>query len=51
MNRYRDIAIDPDGRTFYVATDQRGLGRDRAQRPTTDLSNPGVILKIRYTGG
>jgi len=51
VNRYRDIAIDPDGRTFYVATDQRGLGRDRAQRPTTDLSNPGVILRIRYTGG
>jgi PQQ-dependent dehydrogenase (s-GDH family) len=48
VNRYRDIAINPDGRTFYVATDQRGLIRDRAGRPTRTPENPGAILEFRY---
>jgi PQQ-dependent dehydrogenase (s-GDH family) len=34
-NRYRDLAINPDGRTFYVATDHAG-------------ANPGSILEFRY---
>jgi PQQ-dependent dehydrogenase (s-GDH family) len=49
VNRYRDIAIDPDQRTFYVATDKAGLTRDRAGRPTTKLENPGSILVFCYT--
>jgi PQQ-dependent dehydrogenase (s-GDH family) len=48
VNRYRDIAIHPDGRTFYVATDQRGLLRDHAGRPTRTPENPGAILEFRY---
>ena len=48
VNRYRDIALHPDGRTFYVATDQRGLVRDRAGRPTRTHENPGAILEFRY---
>jgi PQQ-dependent dehydrogenase (s-GDH family) len=48
VNRYRDIAVKPDGRTFYVATDQRGLVRDRAGRPTRTPENPGAILEFRY---
>jgi PQQ-dependent dehydrogenase (s-GDH family) len=36
-NRYRDVAINPDGRTFYVATDNDG-------------ENPGAILEFRYQG-
>jgi PQQ-dependent dehydrogenase (s-GDH family) len=50
-NRYRDIAIGRDQRTFYLVTDNDGLGR------TTDLSgatvrtfaNPGSILEFKYT--
>ena len=34
-NRYRDLAIHPDGKTFYVATDNEG-------------ENPGAILEFRY---
>jgi glucose/arabinose dehydrogenase len=48
VNRYRDIAVKPDGRTFYVATDRRGLIRDRAGRPTRTPENPGAILEFRY---
>jgi PQQ-dependent dehydrogenase (s-GDH family) len=48
VNRYRDIAIRPDGRAFYVATDQRGITRDRAGRPTRTTENPGAILEFRY---
>jgi hypothetical protein len=48
VNRYRDIAIRPDGRAFYVATDRRGLVRDRSGRPTRTAENPGAILEFRY---
>jgi PQQ-dependent dehydrogenase (s-GDH family) len=34
-NRYRDLAIHPDGKTFYIATDVVG-------------ANPGAILEFRY---
>ncbi len=52
VNRYRDIAIARDQRTFYLATDYEGLGR------TTDLkgarantfANPGAILEFKYQG-
>ena len=47
-NRYRDIAIHPGGRAFYVATDRRGLLRDLAGRPTRTPDNPGAILEFRY---
>jgi hypothetical protein len=33
--RYRDLAIHPDGKTFYVTTDVVG-------------ANPGAILEFRY---
>jgi PQQ-dependent dehydrogenase (s-GDH family) len=48
-NRYRDIAIDPDGRTFYLATDPEGPNRDAAGRPRP-LANPGAILAFTYGG-
>ncbi len=46
-NRYRDIVVSPDGKTFYLITDQSG--------PVTDLSglnrrnglrNPGTIMRF-----
>ena len=50
VNRYRDVAIGADGRTFYVATDLAGLTRDADGRPTDALQHPGAILEFRYVG-
>jgi PQQ-dependent dehydrogenase (s-GDH family) len=44
-NRYRDIAIGSDGRTFYLATDPGGPYRNAAGASQT-LANPGSILEI-----
>jgi len=35
-NRYRDVALNPDGKTFFVATDNDGG------------QNPGAILQFQY---
>jgi glucose/arabinose dehydrogenase len=48
-NRYRDIAINPDGRTFYLATDPSGPNRDPSGAVIQKLANPGSILEIKYT--
>jgi PQQ-dependent dehydrogenase (s-GDH family) len=48
VNRYRDTAISPDGRSIFVATDRAGSTRDLAGRPTSRLANPGAILEFRY---
>jgi PQQ-dependent dehydrogenase (s-GDH family) len=50
VNRYRDTAISPDGRTIYVATDAGGLTRDASGAPTNHLDDPGSIIEFRYTG-
>ncbi|MEM6377845.1 MAG: glucose/sorbosone family PQQ-dependent dehydrogenase [Bacteroidota bacterium] len=49
QNRYRDIVAAPDGRSFYIITDQGGRTSDASgfnQRST--LLNPGAILKFTY---
>ena len=47
-NRYRDLAISPDGRTFYVITDNDNNTQDPDGRPTATLDNPGAILVFTY---
>jgi hypothetical protein len=49
-NRYRDVAIGKDPRTFYLATDPAGLGRttDPNGAPTQTYANPGAILEFTY---
>ncbi|MFG2111254.1 glucose/sorbosone family PQQ-dependent dehydrogenase [Streptomyces sp. NPDC048718] len=48
QNRYRAIALSPDGKTVYVATDSAGLVRNVSTgAPTTELANPGAILAFR----
>ncbi len=48
-NRYRDIAIDPDGKSFYIITDQAGKTSDAAgMNVVRDIQNPGAILKFTY---
>jgi len=46
-NRYRDIVVAPDGKTFYILTDETG----RTSGPSgltveSNLQNPGNILKF-----
>ena len=48
INRYRDLAISPDGRTFYVITDSGGNTQDANGLPTKFLANPGAILVFEY---
>lgn len=48
MNRYRDLAIAPDGRVIYVATDNDGPTTDANGAPTRTLANPGSILAFTY---
>ena len=52
VNRYRDIAVGRDPRTFYLATDPEGLGRttDLAGGSTLTYANPGAILEFKYAG-
>ncbi|WP_437759903.1 glucose/sorbosone family PQQ-dependent dehydrogenase [Sorangium sp. So ce1389] len=49
-NRYRDLALSPDGRTIYVITDSSGSTSGPTGGTTTTLSNPGAILEFTYTG-
>ena len=45
-NRYRDIAVRPDGKAFYVVTDNVGPTRDERGARTRELENPGAILEF-----
>ncbi len=47
-NRYRDIAVHPNQRAFYLATDPTGRTIDAAGAPTQALANPGSILEFTY---
>jgi PQQ-dependent dehydrogenase (s-GDH family) len=49
VNRYRDIALNPDGRTIYLATDPSGPNRDASGTVSQKLANPGSILELTYT--
>ena len=49
-NRYRDLTIAPDAKTFYFATDPEGLGRttDMSGASVLTYANPGAILEFKY---
>jgi PQQ-dependent dehydrogenase (s-GDH family) len=49
-NRYRDIAINPDGRRIYLATDSEGATANAVGQRTDALADPGAILEFVYTG-
>jgi PQQ-dependent dehydrogenase (s-GDH family) len=49
-NRYRDTAVNPDGRTIYVATDPDGLAEALTGGSTGRMQNPGAILAFTYVG-
>ena len=50
-NRYRDIAIGRDQRSFYLVTDNDGLGRttDPSGASVRTFANPGSVLEFRYS--
>ncbi len=48
-NRYRDVAVAPDQRTFFVATDSQGVTQSPDGGYTVG-ENPGAILRFDYTG-
>ena len=50
VNRYRDLALSPDARTIYIATDSGGVARDTSGGATDQLAHPGAILEFTYTG-
>jgi PQQ-dependent dehydrogenase (s-GDH family) len=49
-NRYRDIAISPDGMKIFLVTDSTGTTSGPSGTGTSVLTNPGSILEFDYTG-
>ena len=47
-NRYRDIAVHPEQRVFYLVTDPTGRSADDSGAPTQSLTNPGSLLEFTY---
>ena len=47
-DRYRDLAIAPDGRRIYVVTDAHGRVLDAAGQPTASLAHSGAVLEFTY---
>jgi PQQ-dependent dehydrogenase (s-GDH family) len=47
-NRFRDIALSPDMKTIYVATDISGLAESLDGGVTQQMKNPGSILVFTY---
>ncbi len=50
-NRYRDVAVGPDGRRVYLVTDSIGSIIDPSGRRTEALTHRGAILEHTYQGG
>ena len=48
VNRYRDVAISPDGLALFIATDVGGNTQDQSGRPAKGVENSGAILEFRY---
>jgi PQQ-dependent dehydrogenase (s-GDH family) len=50
QNRYRDLAISPDGERIYALTTSRGRTLTATGEMTGDLEDPGSLLEFRYVG-
>lgn len=50
QNRYRDIVSAHDGLTFYIITDSNGSTSGPSNNNSIAISNPGIIIKVKYTG-
>jgi PQQ-dependent dehydrogenase (s-GDH family) len=50
QDRYRDLAIAPDGRRIYVVTDAHGRVLTAGGDMSAELAHPGALLELTYTG-
>jgi PQQ-dependent dehydrogenase (s-GDH family) len=50
QDRYRDLAISPDGIRIYAVTDAHGRVLTAAGEPTADLAHAGALLEFTYAG-
>jgi hypothetical protein len=48
QDRYRDLAISPDGRRIYVVTDAHGRVLTATGEPTAELAHAGALLEFTY---
>jgi hypothetical protein len=48
-DRYRDIAISPDGRRLFVVTDNEGSVLDARWQRIEVLAHPGALLEFTYS--
>ena len=48
QDRYRDLAISPDGRRIYAVTDAHGRVLTAAGEPTAELTHSGALLEFTY---
>jgi quinoprotein glucose dehydrogenase len=46
-NRYRDVAVNPDGQTFYVITDGQGSTQNMDGGATDALESKGAVLEFK----
>ncbi|MBY0476944.1 MAG: PQQ-dependent sugar dehydrogenase [Chitinophagaceae bacterium] len=49
-NRYRDLAIDPDGWSIYASIDRRGSTSGPSTDNPVSSTNPGAIIKYTFKG-
>jgi aldose sugar dehydrogenase len=49
-NRYRDIALSPDGKKIYLVTDSIGSTSGPSGSGTSALDNRGAIMEFTFTG-
>jgi PQQ-dependent dehydrogenase (s-GDH family) len=50
QDRYRDLAIAPDGKRIYAITSIFGRTVTATGEPTATLAHPGALLEFTYTG-
>jgi len=50
QDRYRDLAIAPDGRRIYAVTSVYGRTLTASGEMTPALAHPGALLEFTYTG-
>ena len=50
QDRYRDLAISPDGLRIYAVTTSNGRALTATGEMTPDLAHPGSLLEFTYVG-
>ena len=50
QDRYRDLALAPDGRRIYAITAINGRTVTKTGEPTATLEHPGALLEFTYAG-